>query len=45
MHGIGGTGKYEGITGKAPYTVVELHQTVGGRTPRVVNHKVSWKIQ
>ena len=42
---VGGTGKYEGITGKAPYTVVELHETVGGRIARVVNHKASWKIQ
>jgi hypothetical protein len=42
---VGGTGKYKGITGKAPYTPVELHDTVGGRTARVVNHKVSWRIQ
>ena len=26
---IGGTGKYKGITGTVPYTVVELHDTVG----------------
>jgi hypothetical protein len=42
---VGGTGKYQGITGEAPYTVVELHQTAGGRIARVVNHKASWKIQ
>lgn len=42
---VGGTGKYQGITGKAPYTVVELRQTVGGRVARVINHKASWKIQ
>ncbi len=42
---VGGTGKYAGITGKAPYTVVQLHETAGGRIGRVVNHKVSWEIK
>ena len=42
---VGGTGKYQGITGKAPYTVDELHETVNGSIARLVNHKVSWKIQ
>jgi hypothetical protein len=42
---VGGTGKYKGITGEAPYTFVELHKTVGGRSPAIVNHKASWKIQ
>ena len=42
---VGGTGKYKGITGKAPYTPIQLHDTVGGWTPRVVNHKVSWEIK
>jgi hypothetical protein len=42
---VGGTGKYKGITGKAPYTVDDLHDTVGGRNARVVNHKVSWEIK
>jgi hypothetical protein len=42
---VGGTGKYAGITGKAPYTAVQLHETAGGRVGRVVNHKVSWEIK
>ena len=42
---VGGTGKYAGITGKAPYTVDELHPTEDGQAARVINHKVSWKIQ
>jgi hypothetical protein len=42
---MGGTGKYKGITGTAPYTVIELHSTVGRRTGRVVNHKASWEIK
>jgi hypothetical protein len=42
---VGGTGKYKGITGKAPYTPVQLHETVGGRIGRVVNHKASWEIK
>src|SRR4029453_14053799 len=36
---MGGTGKYKGITGNAPYTIVELHDTVGGRPALVINHK------
>ena len=42
---VGGTGKYKGITGKAPYTVDELHDAIGGRSARVVNHKVTWEIK
>jgi hypothetical protein len=42
---LGGTGKYKGITGKAPYTVIELHDTVGHRAGRIVNHKASWEIK
>ena len=37
-----GTGKYKGITGQAPYAVVELRKTVGGRGAVVVRHAVSW---
>ena len=37
----GGTGKYKGITGKAPFKVTELHNTAGGRAAHIVNHKVS----
>jgi hypothetical protein len=42
---VGGTGKYKGITGKAPYSDVELKDTAGGRNAAVVNHKVSWEIK
>jgi hypothetical protein len=42
---VGGTGKYKGITGKAPYSSVDLKDTVGGRNAWVVNHKVSWEIK
>ena len=42
---MGGTGKYKGITGTVPYTVVELHETVGGRTAFIVNHKATWEIK
>jgi len=42
---IGGTGKYKGITGTVPYTVVELHDTVGGRWASIVNHKATWEIK
>jgi hypothetical protein len=42
---MGGTGKYKGITGTVPYTVVELHETVGGRSAVIVNHKASWEIK
>ena len=42
---VGGTGKYRGITGKAPYTVDNLHDAVGSRNARVVNHRVSWEIK
>jgi hypothetical protein len=40
-----GTGKYKGITGTVPYTVVELHETVGGREAVIVNHKATWEIK
>jgi hypothetical protein len=42
---MGGTGKYKGITGTVPYTVVELHETVGGRGAYIVNHKAKWEIK
>ena len=42
---IGGTGKYKGITGTVPYTVVELHDTVGGRWANIINHKATWEIK
>jgi hypothetical protein len=42
---MGGTGKYKGITGTVPYTVVELHEAVGGREAVIVNHKAKWEIK
>ena len=42
---MGGTGKYKGITGTIPYTVVELHDTVGGHPANIVNHKATWEIK
>jgi hypothetical protein len=42
---MGGTGKYKGITGTVPYTIVELHDAVGGRPALVVNHKATWEIK
>jgi hypothetical protein len=42
---MGGTGKYKGITGTVPYTVVELHEAVGGRSAVIVNHKATWEIK
>jgi hypothetical protein len=42
---MGGTGKYKGITGTIPYTVVELHDTVGGHPANIVNHKAKWEIK
>ena len=42
---MGGTGKYKGITGTVPYTVVELHETVGGRLADIVNHNATWEIK
>ena len=42
---MGGTGKYKGITGTVPYTVVLLHDMVGGRSAYIVNHKATWEIK
>ena len=42
---MGGTGKYKGITGTIPYTVIELHDTVGGHAANIVNHKATWEIK
>ena len=42
---MGGTGKYKGITGTVPYTVMELHEAVGGREAHIVNHKATWEIK
>jgi hypothetical protein len=42
---MGGTGKYKGITGTVPYTVMELKGPVGDRAAYVVNHKATWEIK
>jgi hypothetical protein len=42
---MGGTGKYNGITGTVSYTMRELHDTVGDRKAFVVNHKAKWEIK
>jgi hypothetical protein len=42
---MGGTEKYKGITGTVPYTVVKLHDTVGGHGARIVNHKARSEIE
>jgi len=42
---MGGTGKYKGITGTAAYTIVQLHDAVGGRPALVIHHKVKWEIK
>ena len=42
---MGGTGKYKGITGTAAYTIVQLHDAVGGRPALVIHHKIKWEIK
>ena len=42
---MGGTGKYKGITGTVPYTVVVIHDAVGDRPAWIVNHKATWEIK
>src|SRR5215472_15951858 len=39
---MGGTGKYKGITGTVSFSVVALHDTVGGRRAFLVKHKATW---
>ena len=42
---IGGTGKYQGITGEAPFTVESLPSPGDGRGALIIPHEVTWKIQ
>jgi hypothetical protein len=42
---VGGTGKYKGITGSAPYTVNVLKPPGDGMTASVVEHKVTWQFK
>lgn len=42
---IGGTGKYKGISGTAPYTVTPLPAPGQGLGAIVVEHKVTWQLK
>ena len=42
---IGGTGKYEGITGEAPFTVEALPSPGDGLGALIIPHEVTWKIE
>jgi hypothetical protein len=42
---IGGTGKYQGITGEAPFTVESLPSPGDGRGALIIPHEVTWKIE
>jgi hypothetical protein len=42
---IGGTGKYQGITGEAPFTVEALPSPGDDRGALIIPHEVTWKIE
>jgi hypothetical protein len=42
---IGGTGKYQGITGEAPFTVEALPSPGEGLGALIIPHEVTWKIE
>jgi hypothetical protein len=42
---IGGTGKYKGITGEAPFTVQGLPSPGEGLGALVIPHEVTWKLE
>ena len=42
---IGGTGKYQGITGGGSYQVRQLHDAFGGQSAFLVRHQVRWEIK
>ena len=42
---IGGTGKYQGITGGGSFQGRQLHDAVGGESAFVVRHQVRWDIK
>jgi hypothetical protein len=42
---IGGTGKYEGITGEAPFTVESLPAPGENLGALIIPHEVTWKLQ
>lgn len=42
---VGGTGKYQGITGGGTYQADPLHDTVDGENATIVRHRVRWEIR
>jgi len=42
---IGGTGKYQGITGEAPFTVEALPAPGEGLGALIIPHEVTWKLE
>ena len=42
---IGGTGKYKGITGQAPFTVEALPSPGDDRGALIIPHEVTWKLE
>ena len=42
---IGGTGKYQGITGEAPFTVETLPAPGEGLGALIIPHEVTWKLE
>ena len=42
---IGGTGKYEGITGEAPFTIEALPSPGDDRGALIIPHEVTWKLE
>ncbi len=42
---IGGTGKYKGISGTAPFTSEVLPAPGEGLTASIVDHKVTWEFK
>jgi len=42
---IGGTGKYQGITGGGSFQGRQLHDAVGGQRAFVVRHRVKWEVK
>ena len=42
---VGGTGKYQGMTGGGSFKGHQLHNAVGGESAFVVRHQVRWEIK
>jgi hypothetical protein len=41
---VGGTGKYQGLTGTADYTFVPVKVPEGAKNMTIVQHKATWKM-